>query len=1035
MGITAIAAQGQALKIYAGIINNDAVQSIVYATYDGYIYCQRESDNTILWSYSIGSLVYDLVTYDIDGDSALEIFIAAANGSMYVLSSTGTLLFQYDTTEQVPLFQVTVGRKSGGIKQIYTTGASKKMYVMTYSGSTYAYSTSYNLSAIHSDRAAFGLRTADIDSDNTDEVFIVTDVGQLGCWDPDTAASFWSSPTRVSLYLEDTSTPFISKGLYVGQIGSTWVAMITGAAGASEDWQILNLHTSSSSVANRFYVRNSNSTSANWQMVHIPLIGDFDNPNPQQVVDVSGYRIYRYTKDGTAHSGEYHDPTLVDSAVQTNLTRHLIPFSDACVQADGDSSKDAVYLASGLGGDNRIYKLTFSSAWYDDVKNATPSGLASTIDTAISGQYNQVSTMANSIAVSSQGSRYFLGVIAGEATSNGDITSLLSSLPTTATLFGNPSFITFVSQLSIAQTGGVPGVGTPDISTSSYATIMGMMSYATTNYPNAKFYITVAHLTNAYMPVATLEDIINAAPGLLGFIISETNTTNSAALETFFDDYVYDVLDLCVTYSKKLTMFASKNTWLTIVHMAQFNQLVDGRYKDVLVPSAEPSDSFSDDISMSARFGLYVGGAVNQFGERFIEDSQSWTQLHAYVGLQENLYLRQMIQAVLCGATYLDLKAFYTSSGSFTKAGQYSIGFLVKLLHTNILTSPSLSNMVGLSKCAIRIREPNSDFIDQARYHDDDDFTSGGENANGVFLGIAPYRAGSNTASHTIQNNVFGKQRQVSNMICITKYGYPVIIPSFISTSSYRYNGFTNFIDTDGVSVYDDNNNALTGSNALSHMLSKLNAAKNNMLFTQSTDRIFMQVFQTTTRTYTVILMDGDFLDPSDKSPTITIKATEIPNPTTGTITDLLSGSISSLTTNSFSTTISAGSFRAFSIYLGAPELLTIEQTDDSTITQRIKNDYVSFVIANINEHDNTQLQIIENYEANFNNPLISIKSSDGIQTNGNLVKLTKNNIRIILKHNTTYKYRIRLRINGEWQPWTETASFRTRDKDYKYTR
>jgi len=67
--------------------------------------------------------------------------------------------------------------------------------------------------------------------------------------------------------------------------------------------------------------------------------------------------------------------------------------------------------------------------------------------------------------------------------------------------------------------------------------------------------------------------------------------------------------------------------------------------------------------------------------------------------------------------------------------------------------------------------------------------------------------------------------------------------------------------------------------------------------------------------------------------------------------------------------------------------------------------------------------------------PLMSIKSSDSIRTNGNLVKLTKNNIRVILKHNTTYKYRIRLRINGEWQAWTETATFRTRDKDYKYTR
>lgn len=112
---------------------------------------------------------------------------------------------------------------------------------------------------------------------------------------------------------------------------------------------------------------------------------------------------------------------------------------------------------------------------------------------------------------------------------------------------------------------------------------------------------------------------------------------------------------------------------------------------------------------------------------------------------------------------------------------------------------------------------------------------------------------------------------------------------------------------------------------------------------------------------------------------------------------------------------------------------ITINQTDGSTIQEKIKKDYVEFTVSgNVLE---THYQIVEAHET-WKKPAINLRSSNKtlINTNGNITKFTKNKLRIILKFNTPYKIRIRTRTSSGWSSWT-SSNFRTRSKDYKHRR
>lgn len=114
----------------------------------------------------------------------------------------------------------------------------------------------------------------------------------------------------------------------------------------------------------------------------------------------------------------------------------------------------------------------------------------------------------------------------------------------------------------------------------------------------------------------------------------------------------------------------------------------------------------------------------------------------------------------------------------------------------------------------------------------------------------------------------------------------------------------------------------------------------------------------------------------------------------------------------------------------------TILVSQTSTGSPLIKNDFI-VLEPNVDvsgTHLETHYQIFEK-QSPLTTPLISIKSGQNIRTNGNVSVLTKDELKIVLTFNKQYKIRIRTRNESGWGAWSEVVEFKTRDKDYKYTR
>jgi len=115
---------------------------------------------------------------------------------------------------------------------------------------------------------------------------------------------------------------------------------------------------------------------------------------------------------------------------------------------------------------------------------------------------------------------------------------------------------------------------------------------------------------------------------------------------------------------------------------------------------------------------------------------------------------------------------------------------------------------------------------------------------------------------------------------------------------------------------------------------------------------------------------------------------------------------------------------------------IKVIQSNVSTLSIN-KVQHTSFKSQNVSstlsgKHKETQYQIFENHIPASGSPLINLKSSSNIRKNGNILKLTKNELKMYLKGNTYYKIRMRFRDSSGWTNWTPLNSFKTRDKDYK---
>lgn len=159
-----------------------------------------------------------------------------------------------------------------------------------------------------------------------------------------------------------------------------------------------------------------------------------------------------------------------------------------------------------------------------------------------------------------------------------------------------------------------------------------------------------------YMDVATQEAILEAAPKTChGFLYAEMANIEDPRVHYFINQIIPRLTKACRKNGTAKIYFRYKQTfWATTVQMEPWKELfLSGKYADVLVPSTEDTNSFTQDLNLSGRVGMFAGGFVNDFGMRLIDDNPTgWRPLAPCQQKSVSPFLRSGVLRAAYGARY-----------------------------------------------------------------------------------------------------------------------------------------------------------------------------------------------------------------------------------------------------------------------------------------------------------------------------------------------------------------------------------------------
>lgn len=114
-------------------VTGNGHNELIYATFDGAVRCQDLTTGQLLWDVPIYAFPFSLKARDVDNNGKAEVFVAAADGGLYAITSDGQLAWTFRS--KLPLYAVDVGDIAvGGGLEVATGGMDGQVYVLSNLG-------------------------------------------------------------------------------------------------------------------------------------------------------------------------------------------------------------------------------------------------------------------------------------------------------------------------------------------------------------------------------------------------------------------------------------------------------------------------------------------------------------------------------------------------------------------------------------------------------------------------------------------------------------------------------------------------------------------------------------------------------------------------------------------------------------------------------------------------------------------------------------------------------------------------------------
>jgi lambda-carrageenase len=837
-------------------INSSGARVIISAAFDGTVLCHTASGEE-LWKNQINTdFPFDLAVADINNDGFDESFIATAGGRVYAFKPDGSHLWTFTST--YPLFQVCPVKLAGGDWRILTGGIAKTVYSLS--------STGTSLATFAAGNVVRHIRKGNIMGNGNDYAAIAT-----------TSTGLTGNLSLILLNPNDMSQVWKKTGLGVSSAnsGRRFFSMIiadTDKNGkdniiVSNSWGDKGLlygfdETGTQMLTN---TTNSNVPGASYRMPLLVNV-DVDGTNNDFIFSVFANVLIIYNADGSYNS-------LIDSKYD---------FSNGAY----DPQTNTFYLGSSPSGGDGIYAFDLGHAdWKTAFQQITPVGRLAEVEANLAQLKTQV---ANFVKPSYQ--------------RDPDNVLLITQKPAGTQpdnlLYGSSSTLSQVvipGELWCKNTDNRQGYN------KTQAQIWTEVAQKEANKQN--FVLWAGHGKAVYMSPSTMEGILTRAPEYFqGFVFAEMEQTD-ADMQRIVNEIIFPLAEKCSVAGKKI-IFRNKNIFWTGTCYLQFYKdvLLDPRFHDVFVPSLEETNCRTQEMSLAGRVGLWMTGSFDKWAARAVTDNACFDRMWEWSSQQVmSHYLRKMAMRASLGA---EIYLIDIHQARFESALREQLVPFYDMLGKGVIAIPEREEVLSVADVCLGMKiPPHSGFL------------SSGSNGHGynpstnsprVFDRLDAYWGATPLTDYDFSGYGYGAERRMLNFLPKYPYGLVSIVPEDVNISQFSW--LKEKIITDGASFYDQYGTSNPATNYKQTVIDKLEASANR-LAVRVTGEVAWTVVRLDASHIRVSLFDPGYTDPAKRDATILLQ-----NIAGLKAFDILSGEELSITNQSVSTTVPAGSMRFIDI-------------------------------------------------------------------------------------------------------------------------
>jgi hypothetical protein len=869
---------------------------IVGSTYDNRV-CAFTGAGKHLWDAPTGGFVFDLAARD-------EIAAAGADGFVYLFGADGKLRWKHDLG--APVFQVAIAKLDGKTPVVLACGVTRELVALSTKGE--------RLAAAKLNGAGRMMCAGDFDGDGAEEVAVLPIRGQAhdACFFKglkltqlkdkiSSGVIAWDPEKRRA---KDTGEgERFRKGKQTWSSGSLKKANGTTADldgdGATELIYSPGVHSLKGGLRQLFALPDEFKTASYDQHYNMRLLaaGDLTGQPGAEIVLVEGPQVRLYDSTGK------------------ELGKAVAPFGFTDVVYLPGKPRGSVLLGSSPNGDDNIYRVTFEPGWEKALENIERRGVMTGIGANLKQLADAVASWRGAPMTGAAGP--FDVVVNHSLWSGWDTKKFdawIAEVRDYEKLFPY-SRLRFATcfwpgeKAPLLRPDGKPWNRDKRL---AHDLTREQIVAAAEHFETARchFWVQVGHGCDPHLEVATVAAMLDAAPQtLLGFVSAEDEQLEEVPY--YFEHHIKPILELCLKHKKR---FIPRNKdiwwahWPTDKKMREV--IFNGRYRSVLLPSVEDSNSRCPEVNLAARVGLWLDGQVDDWASRCSADwfcaGRAWEWEYVMTG---HPHLRYYVSQAMLGArVFMMLNGERERlTGRWTRVGAEGTVAFLHLLGKGALTPPRRDQLRAISPVALVMQQPSERFEKHGAngHHEEHWRNDDTDDKPWAFDRLDTYWAMAPLPSTDVATYLWGRaRRDAAHVPATAPHGFVCLLPGAKPQTAGRW---TSLWMTDGDKLSKDGKD-YSLADARSAIIADFAGGMKTFPF-RVEGQIFHQIIEQSPGRYVIVFVDPGWLNPAERVVTLAPQLSG-----NWRVTDRLSGAPLGNLSQPFTLRIPAGAFRLIEV-------------------------------------------------------------------------------------------------------------------------